>query len=47
MAEQQHHEHGKMDITEQEQTFAGFLRVIMISVVIIAIILIFLALVNA
>jgi cell division protein FtsL len=41
------HEHGKMDITEQEKTFEGFVKVIAITCVVVAIILIFLALVNA
>ncbi len=41
------HEHGSMDISEQEKTFNGFLRwCIIVSAVSIGI-LIFLALVNA
>jgi cell division protein FtsL len=47
MAEQHHHEPGKMDITEQEKTFDLFMKVLVINVVVIAIVLIFLALVNA
>jgi len=40
------HEHGKMDITEQEKTFEGFIRVsIWVSAISIGA-LIFLALVN-
>jgi len=40
------HEHGKMDITEQEKTFEGFIRVsIWVSVISIGA-LIFIALVN-
>ena len=38
---------GTMDITEQEKTFAGFLRVIMIGCTITALVLIFMALVNS
>lgn len=41
------HEHGKMDITEQERTFAGFVTFTKWTVVIIVAILIFLALANA
>ena len=43
----EHHEPGKMDITEQEKTFEGFVRVVTIGVVIVLILLIFMALVNA
>jgi hypothetical protein len=45
MAEQ-HHEQGSMDITEQERTFEGFLRVCAIVSVVVALILIFLAIVG-
>ena len=38
------HEHGSMDVTEQEKTFAGFVRWSAYTLVIVAIILIFLAL---
>ena len=38
------HTHGEMDITEQEKTFAGFMRWTVRTVVIVAIVLIFLAL---
>lgn len=45
MAEQ-HHEHGSMDITEHERTFEGFLRACAITSVVVALILIFLAIVG-
>ena len=38
------HEHGSMDVTEHERTFAGFIRWSVWACVIIAIVLIFLAL---
>ncbi len=38
------HEHGSMDITEQERTFAGFMQWTVWVCVAVAIILIFLAL---
>lgn len=41
------HEHGKMDIEDQEKTFEGFVRVTAWGAVISVGILIFLALVNA
>ena len=41
------HEPGKMDITEQEKTFGLFLKTINIVAVAVAIILIFMALVNS
>ncbi len=41
------HEHGKMNIAEQEKTFAGFLRVGAIGAVVVIAILIFMALVNS
>ncbi len=41
------HEHGKMNIDEQERTFGGFMRVAAIGVTIVFAVLIFLALVNA
>lgn len=41
------HEHGKMDITAQQQTFAGFIRALVVSAIVVAVVLIFLALVNA
>jgi len=41
------YEHGKMDITQNERTFEGFLRVGTIGVAIVAVVLIFLALVGA
>lgn len=41
------YEHGKMDITEQEKTFEGFIRVSIWVVVISISALIFLALVNS
>ncbi|MEC9432453.1 MAG: aa3-type cytochrome c oxidase subunit IV [Pseudomonadota bacterium] len=42
-----HFEPGKMDITEQEKTFAGFLHVITIGAVASIVALIFMALVNS
>lgn len=47
MAKHEHHEPGTMDIHEQERTFAGFMRLLTISGIVIVAILIFLALVNA
>ena len=47
MADQNPNDHGKMDIDEQESTFAGFMRLTAIAGVVIVAILIFLALVNA
>lgn len=41
------HEHGKMDISVQEKTFAGFVKFASWSIVVIIGILIFMALVNA
>ncbi|MCC5964161.1 MAG: aa3-type cytochrome c oxidase subunit IV [Rhodobacteraceae bacterium] len=41
------HEHGKMDITEQEKTFAGFIRYTIWGTAISIGVLIFLALTNA
>jgi hypothetical protein len=41
------HKHGSMDIKEQEKTFAGFVRFAVWTVVIVVIVLVFLALVNA
>ena len=41
------HKHGEMDITEQQKTFDGFVRTMTISVVVIAVVLIFMALVNS
>ena len=38
------HTHGEMDVTEQEKTFAGFMRWTVWTVVIIAIVLAFLGL---
>jgi len=40
------HEHGKMDIKEQEETFMGFIRVIVIVTVLSLLALIFMAIVN-
>ncbi len=39
--------HGQMDITEQEQTFHGFVRFVTYSIIGIALVLIFLAIVGA
>lgn len=41
------HEHGKMDISEQEKTFAGFVRLTVWGAAISIGVLIFIALVNA
>lgn len=41
------HEHGKMDITEQEKTFAGFIRFSVWTAAISIGILIFLAIFNS
>lgn len=41
------HKHGEMDTTEQEKTFAGFLRFSVWTAVICIALLIFVALVNA
>ena len=37
------HEHGSMDVTEQERTFAGFIRWSAWILVLVAVILIFMA----
>jgi hypothetical protein len=41
------HKHGEMDISAQEKTFAGFMKVGAISVVLALLALIFMGLVNA
>ncbi|NNK79627.1 MAG: aa3-type cytochrome c oxidase subunit IV [Litoreibacter sp.] len=41
------HEHGKMDISTQEQTFEGFVKFTTYSVIGILVFLVFLAMVNA
>ncbi len=41
------HQHGKMDISEQEKTFVGFIRLVSWGAAISIATLIFLALVNA
>jgi hypothetical protein len=41
------HEPGSMDVTEHERMFAGFIRFVTWAVVVIAVILVFMALVNA
>lgn len=41
------HEHGKMDITEHEKTFEGFIKFATWGAIISICILIFMALVNA
>lgn len=41
------HKPGSMDITEQERTFQGFIRMTIRAVIVIFAILLFLALVNA
>lgn len=40
------HEHGKMEISEQEKTFHGFIKAGIYTSVLVAIILIFLAIVG-
>jgi len=49
MADHSHsaHQHGSMDIRVQERTFAGFIRWITWSVVVILFVLIVMALANA
>lgn len=49
MADHAHseHKHGTMDIRVQEKTFAGFIRMVSIALVIIFFILVFMALANA
>ncbi|MDQ2066312.1 aa3-type cytochrome c oxidase subunit IV [Xinfangfangia sp. CPCC 101601] len=44
---QEKHVHGTMDIRAQEKTFAGFIRMSVWTVVIVAVVLVFLALSNA
>lgn len=41
------HKHGEMEISEQEKTFAGFIKFSIWTTVIIIVVLIFLALVGA
>lgn len=41
------HKHGEMDIADHEKTFAGFVRAVGWSCVVIFLVLIFIALVNA
>ncbi|MCC5992403.1 MAG: aa3-type cytochrome c oxidase subunit IV [Rhodobacteraceae bacterium] len=41
------HEHGKMDITEQEKTFDGFMKWLIWGTVFCIVVLIFLALTGA
>ena len=38
------HEHGSMDVTEQEKVFAGFIKWSVYTIILVVIILIFLAL---
>ncbi len=40
------HDHGRMDITEQERTFEGFVRWTIRTVIVIIVALILLAIVN-
>lgn len=40
------HKHGKMDITVQEKTFDGFMKIVTRTAIVCIAILIFLALVN-
>lgn len=41
------HTHGKMDIRNNEKTFAGFIRMATWAAVVVVLVLIFMALVNA
>ena len=41
------HEHGSMDVSAQEKTFSGFIKVVTWSSVVIVVFLIFLAIVGA
>ncbi|MFN3721973.1 MAG: aa3-type cytochrome c oxidase subunit IV [Paracoccaceae bacterium] len=41
------HKHGSMDITSQEKTFAGFIRMVTWGAIISIVVLIFMALANA
>ena len=43
----EHHEPGTMDITVQEKTFEGFVKAITRSAIVIVVLLVLLALVNA
>jgi hypothetical protein len=43
----EHHNHGSMDIRDQEKTFAGFVRLSTWTVVVVVCILIFMALANS
>lgn len=43
MAENDDHQHGRMDISEQERTFAGFVTFTKWAVIVILAILVFLA----
>ncbi|SDF30188.1 aa3-type cytochrome c oxidase subunit IV [Limimaricola pyoseonensis] len=47
MADDHKHEHGTMDITEQEKTFDGFMKLTVRGTIAIIVALILLALVNA
>ena len=40
------HKHGEMDITTQEKTFEGFVKMTVRAVIVILLLLVFLALVN-
>lgn len=40
------HEYGKMDITTQEKTFEGFIRMVTWATIVIIVTLVFIALVN-
>lgn len=42
-----HHVPGSMDISDQERTFEGFMRVVVRTGIAIVVVLVFLALVNA
>ena len=43
----EHYEHGKMDITDQQKTFDGFMWLLIRGSIVILIVLVFLALLNA
>lgn len=42
-----HHEHGSMDISDHQKTFAGFIRVMVWGATLSVLAVIFMALVNA
>ena len=44
---QEQYVHGQMDVTNQEKTFAGFVKFATRAVIIMVVVLVFVALVNA